>query len=120
MAESTEELQAQVDEFDNIYNNLRPHQALPGRVTPQQAWDAMPVAEPPKPRTADSIPSKTPIAIARHQQAELKVRTTKVRADGTIRVKNVEYKIGIQYAGQVAYVKTTGMDIEFSVLKVNQ
>ncbi|VEG27720.1 Integrase core domain [Actinomyces howellii] len=29
--------------------NERPHQALPGRITPQQAWDTTPAAEPPRP-----------------------------------------------------------------------
>ena len=34
------ELQAQVDAFDHIYNTERPHQGLPGRVTPLTAWEA--------------------------------------------------------------------------------
>jgi putative transposase len=34
IAESLVELQAQVDAFDHIYNTQRPHQGLPGRVTP--------------------------------------------------------------------------------------
>ena len=33
-AETLAELQAQVDAFDHIYNTERPHQGLPGRVTP--------------------------------------------------------------------------------------
>ena len=37
--------QEQVDAFDLIYNVTRPHQALPGRATPQAAWDATPKAE---------------------------------------------------------------------------
>ena len=39
-AESIADLQARVDAFDHIYNTQRPHQGLPGRMTPQQAWDA--------------------------------------------------------------------------------
>lgn len=50
LAETMEELQAQVDAFDEIYNNERPHQGLPGRMTPQAAWEATPVAEAPKPK----------------------------------------------------------------------
>jgi putative transposase len=36
LAASLAELQAQVDAFDHIYNTERPHQGLPGRVTPRQ------------------------------------------------------------------------------------
>ena len=49
LAESLAELQAQVDAVDHIYNTQRPHQGLPGRVTPLAAWDATPKAEPPRP-----------------------------------------------------------------------
>ncbi|BBX25969.1 hypothetical protein MALV_10940 [Mycolicibacterium alvei] len=42
LAETLEELQAQVDAFDVIYNTERPHQGLPGRVTPRAAWEATP------------------------------------------------------------------------------
>ena len=37
LAETLEQLQEQIDRFDEIYNTERPHQGLPGRVTPQQA-----------------------------------------------------------------------------------
>lgn len=50
LAGTLAELQAQVDTFDRIYNTERPHQGLPGRVTPQQAWDDTPVAVPPRPK----------------------------------------------------------------------
>ena len=56
LAGSIAELQAQVDRFDVIYNTERPHQGLPGRLTPQQAWDAAPVATPPKPKPAPVDP----------------------------------------------------------------
>ena len=45
------ELQAQVDAFDHIYNTERPHQGLPGRITPLAAWEATPKADPPRPQT---------------------------------------------------------------------
>ena len=38
-----------VDRFDHIYNTQRPHQGLPGRITPQQAQDAGEVARAPRP-----------------------------------------------------------------------
>ena len=37
LAQSHDELQTQVDRFDLIYNTERPHQGLPGRITPQLA-----------------------------------------------------------------------------------
>jgi len=49
LAETLEQLQEQIDRFDEIYDTERPHQGLPGRVTPQQAWDATPKVEPPRP-----------------------------------------------------------------------
>ncbi|MGP9837752.1 integrase core domain-containing protein, partial [Arthrobacter sp. 179] len=48
MAQNHGQLQDQVDRFDQIYNTERPHQGLPGRVTPQQAWDATEIAEAPR------------------------------------------------------------------------
>jgi putative transposase len=50
LAESLAGLQAQADAFDHIYNTERPHQGLPGRVTPSAAWQATPQAEPPRPK----------------------------------------------------------------------
>ena len=49
LAASIAELQEQVDRFDLVYNTQRPHQGLPGRITPQQAWDATEVAQAPRP-----------------------------------------------------------------------
>lgn len=54
MANSLAELQAQVERFDLIYNTQRPHQGLPGRFTPQQAWDATEIAEAPRPEVTKS------------------------------------------------------------------
>lgn len=56
LADSLEELQAQVDRFDLIYNTERPHQALPGRITPQQSWDATAVATAPRPSLVPVLP----------------------------------------------------------------
>ena len=50
LADTLAELQAQVDAFDHIYNTERPHQGLPGRVTPQTAWEATEKAEAPRPK----------------------------------------------------------------------
>jgi len=43
----------QVDAFDHIYNTQRPHQGLPGRLTPLAAWQA----EPPRPARSRTDPS---------------------------------------------------------------
>lgn len=58
IAETLAELQAQVDAFDAIYNTERPHQGLPGRITPHTAWEATPKADAP-------LPKPDPVAFAR-------------------------------------------------------
>lgn len=50
LAATHQELQEMVDRFDLIYNNERPHQGLPGRITPRQSWDATTVADAPRPQ----------------------------------------------------------------------
>lgn len=49
LAANLAELQAQVDAFDQIYNTERPHQGLPGRVTPAVARQATEKAIEPRP-----------------------------------------------------------------------
>lgn len=49
VANSIDQLQDLVDQFDQIYNNDRPHQGLPGRITPAQAWANTPVVPEPEP-----------------------------------------------------------------------
>jgi transposase InsO family protein len=58
IAANLRELQAQIDRFDHIYNAERPHQALPGRITPLQAWEATPKATPPRPRPVSRKPNE--------------------------------------------------------------
>ncbi|WP_445260462.1 integrase core domain-containing protein [Pseudarthrobacter raffinosi] len=50
LAATHHELQEMVDRFDLIYNTERPHQGLPGRITPRQSWDATAVADAPRPQ----------------------------------------------------------------------
>ncbi|BBY30745.1 hypothetical protein MSEDJ_48410 [Mycolicibacterium sediminis] len=57
LAGSLAELQAQVDAFDHLYNTERPHQGLPGRITPQTAWDATPTPIRPSPAGPADLPS---------------------------------------------------------------
>lgn len=49
LAATLAQLQTQVDAFDHIYNTQRPHQGLPGRVTPLTAWQATAKVEAPRP-----------------------------------------------------------------------
>ena len=88
LAETLEQLQSQVDAFDRIYNTERPHQGLPGRITPQQAWDATPVAEPPRPKQAPAPASAT---------AEY---SRKVRRSGGVTIREVDYHLGRRLAGR--------------------
>ena len=60
LASTHAELQAQVDRFDVIYNTERPHQGLPGRITPQRSWDATAVAEAPRPKPVSALPKPKP------------------------------------------------------------
>lgn len=97
IAATIAELQALVDAFDLIYNNERPHQALPGRMTPQQAWDATPVAEPPRPRPAEpapDIPRGDAIGGARR------------RADGkgVVSILGIRFMIGKAHAGMHMHI----------------
>lgn len=70
LAATCGELQAQVDAFDRLYNTERGHQALAGRITPQQAWDATPVAEPPRPLPQPIAP-EIPAAMHHDERAVL-------------------------------------------------
>lgn len=56
IAQSHAELQDQVERFDMVYNSERPNQALPGRIIPQQAWDATEIAEALRPKPSALIP----------------------------------------------------------------
>lgn len=57
-AKDLAQLQTQLDAFDHAYNNERGHQSLEDRRTPQEAWDATPVAQPPQPGNAEQHSTK--------------------------------------------------------------
>jgi len=113
-AETLDELQAQVDEFDHIYNTERPHQGLPGRVTPLTAWEATLKADPPRPKPDRPI-FEAP-APSRYQRprpqlpadlpAGTRVRT--VTTSGTIGLDYVHYKVDVNLAFQQVLVVSTG------------
>ena len=115
LAESIAELQAQVDAFDHIYNTERPHQGLPGRVTPTAAWEATVKADPPRPNTDQTswFDKPTPTQYVHPQPpspAELPAdtRVRKIATSGTIHVGGVTYMIDVDHAFKRVLVVTDG------------
>lgn len=93
LAETLEQLQAQVDAFDQIYNTERPHQALPGRVTPALAWAATPVVEPPRPVPQAAVP-----------KSDDGIRMTRIRDTGSVVVRRIRFQTSRTLAGSTAYI----------------
>ncbi len=93
LVSSLEELQEQVDRFDVIYNTERPHQGLPGRVTPAQAWDATPKVEAPRP-----VPH--PAALLADSDG---MRMTRIRDNGTVYARGTKFQVSRTLAGTIAY-----------------
>lgn len=116
LASTLDELQAQVDEFDHIYNTQRPHQGLPGRVTPITAYLATPTAQPPRP-----APVRPAIAAPRHPRSpeHPDTRVMRVRSSGTIRRRGVDYMIDSRLAGQEVLVIDDGTTILIADLAGN-
>ena len=114
LAETLDELQAQVDAFDHIYNTERPHQGLPGRITPLTAWEATPKADPPRPKPDRPIfEAPAPSRYQRprpHLPADLpagtRIRT--VTTSGTIGLDHVHYKVDVNLAFEQVLVVSTG------------
>lgn len=100
LAETIEELQQLVDEFDHVYNTERPHQALPGRVTPQEAWDATTPAQSPRPQPRQqSQPARwRTTTFPEHGERQILVR-----ANGTLTINGVKFHISKTYAGSEIY-----------------
>lgn len=102
MADTLDQLQTQIDAFDLIYNTQRPHQALPGRITPQQAWDATPKAEPPRPREMPPIPIRT--ITLRPNRPEIipseTIRDRRVWTNGSVAIHGIQFQISAHLAGQ--------------------
>ena len=104
LAESLAELQAQVDAFDHIYNTERPPQGLPGRVTPQTAWNATPKADPPRPNPDQPVYSRPLPSRYRYPRAQpptdlpANTRMRTVSAVGNIGLDSISYKVGAQHA----------------------
>ena len=109
MAGTLAELQAQVDEFDRIYNTERPHQGLPGRITPLTAWEATPTADAPRPRS--DRPRHEPAPSRRPQTLGDDTRVTRLRQNGSIRLREVTYMVDGRRAGEEVLVVQDGEKI---------
>jgi len=107
LAHTLAELQAQVDAFDHIYNTERPHQALPGRVTPHAAWEATAKAESPCPQSEPLllqalIKRRRPAPTPQHLPAGTTVkRLTKA---GRFMLAGVYYMVGSRHGTQEVIV----------------
>jgi transposase InsO family protein len=100
LAETLEELQEQVDRFDVIYNTERPHQALPGRITPAAAWDATPKVQPPRPapRPALLLPDG--------------VRLTRIRDNGTVFCRGTRFHVTRTMIGAIVSLVETDTTLQ--------
>lgn len=110
LAQTLDQLQAQVEEFDQVYNTERPHQGLPGRLTPQQAWNATAKADPPRPKTPVA-PAPTPTRTTRPTHPG--EQTKKVQPAGGLQVRGVTYQLGSEFGGQYVLVIHDAATIAF-------
>ncbi|UDY25360.1 DDE-type integrase/transposase/recombinase [Nocardioides sp. Kera G14] len=115
LAATLAELQVLVDAFDNIYNTQRPDQGLPGRVTPQTAWDATPKAEAPRPTAPRPVlqrptpvprTPRVPVPVPTDLPADTKVK--KLTTAGTFAINQVNYKVDLRRAGQRVLIIVEG------------
>lgn len=119
-ADTLTNLQAQVDAFDDIYNSERPHQGLPGRVTPEVAWNATPKADPPRPKPEQPFFARTagrairPVPAPADLPADITVRT--LNSAGTFTLARVIYIVGGQHRHKQVLVIVDGDNIAVSDL----
>jgi putative transposase len=109
LAESLAGLQAQVDAFDHVYNTARPHQGLPGRVTPRVAWEATAKAEPPRPTPDPPVLVQAVARQLRPVPAEARVR--RLTGTGTFMLAGVHYKVDGRYGFEEVVVIIDGEKI---------
>lgn len=114
LADTLAELQAQVDGFDHVYNTERPHQGLPGRVTPLTAWEATAKAEAPRPRPVRSLfdrpaprPRPTP-RVPLDLDLPADTRARKLNTAGTFTLDSVTYMVDTQRAFQHILIISEG------------
>ncbi|MCR2811400.1 hypothetical protein NQ155_16915, partial [Microbacterium sp. zg.B185] len=77
-----------------------PHQALPGRITPQQAWDAIPTVDPPRPAAPIPPPAVTD---------DIRVRI--VQDSGSVEFRGIKFGIGRALGGHRVCVMDAGKTV---------
>lgn len=121
-AATIDQLQAMVDTFDHIYNTQRPHQALEGRMTPQQAWDATTPATPPHPRPDDDpidalveavTPPRPPKQRVRKPIPATGERPLTLSANGTVNLHGVTFNLTKRHAHATLTAIWTRFSVEF-------
>lgn len=106
LAGTLEQLQDQVDRFDVIYNTERPHQALPGRVTPALAWHATPKADPPRPaatRPEPPAPRRSHLPPTQGHSVD-GIRVARIKTNGTVKARSAWFQTDSRLAGTNTYI----------------
>ncbi len=105
IAANLRELQAHIDQFDHIYNTERGHQALPGRITPLQAWEATPKAAPPRPRPIKRKPNDPlPPAPSPNGRVLDGIRVATVHPNGSIKARGCIFNVSYPMRGKDVFV----------------
>ncbi len=97
LADSIAQLQAQIEQFDDYYNQNRPHQSLRMR-TPAQALADGPVAIAPTPRPGPLDPPERRDRERAKAPTGVLVQPRRVDAKGKIRVRTVAILLGCEHA----------------------
>jgi putative transposase len=127
LAQTLAELQTQVDAFDHIYNTQRPHQGLPGRVTPQTAWESTDTAEAPRPKPDPHFLIEVaardlrPVKVSAPKDLPAGTTVRKLTSAGTFMLAGVHYMVGGPYGFHQVLViidgdKITIADLEGEIL----
>ena len=107
-SKTMEALQAHVDLFDRYYNTQREHQGLAPGMTPQQAWDATPVAPAPaKPRGSQ------PWKMNPHKRVEPQSTQRLATRLGSVKFRKVGYLMGREFAAQIIHIVYSSKRIAF-------
>ncbi len=113
MASTLTQLQTQVDAFDDIYNTQRPHQGLPGRVTPQTAWEATAKVQAPRPTREQLNRPHThrprPLPVPDDLPADTIVKT--LTSAGVFMLNKVFYNVGARHGFQQVLVISQGTNV---------
>jgi transposase InsO family protein len=119
LAGTLAELQAQIDGFDDIYNNERPHQGLPGRVTPRTAWEATEKAQAPRPRPDPPFFVQAEVKRLARASKDLPADTSikTLTSAGTFMLAGVHYKVDGQRGFEQVLIHTDGDTITVADLE---